>query len=160
MDKYKRFEDFMVSVVKTADARSKELYNLSLNDLYKVKYKKIQAAILALINSGWWVFLAVTALLLLGPVGFTIALASFFSHPAGWIALAVLGTSGGVTVIRTMYQNKKLPLAIRDTGNHYKDIFKSYQTYSGSELHNRVHRLEKEASDYLIEKALIEEDMS
>ena len=154
MNKYRRFEDFMVSVVKTADILSKELHNKSLNELYQVKAEKIQKAALALITKGWWLFIATTTLLLLGPAGFVTALAAFLSSPAGWAAAAILASVGGGAVIRTMYQNKKLPLAIRETGKRYKATFKSYQAFSGSELHDKVDNLEQEASNYLVAKAL------
>ncbi len=154
MSKYSRFEDFMVAVVKTSDATCLQRYGQSLNDLYKVKSSTLVAAIFALIDKGWGVFLAVTALLLLGPIAFPAALAAFGLNPIGLIAVSILAAFGGITMIRTMYQNKKLPLAIRETGNKYKPIFKSYQNYSENQLIEKVNILEKDASSYLISKAM------
>jgi len=154
MSKYNRFEDFMVAVVKTADTTCAQRYGQNLNNLYKVKSSALVAAILALIDKGWGVFLAVTALLLLGPFGFYAALAAFGLNPVGLIAVGILTAFGGIAMIRTMHQNKKLPLAIRETGNKYKPIFKSYQSHSESQLIEKVNLLEQDASNYLIDQAL------
>ena len=67
MSKYNRFEDFMVAVVKTADTTCAQRYGQNLNNLYKVKSSALVAAILALIDKGWGVFLAVWNLICVLP---------------------------------------------------------------------------------------------
>lgn len=157
MSKYNRFEDFMVEVVKTADNKCMSIHNVPLNDLYKVKSNTIVQAVLALISKGWGVFLFVTALLLLGPIAFGIGLGSMATNPVGWIALGVVSAFGGITVIRKMYQNKKLPLAIRETGQYFKPKYKSLLSETDSAINSRIESLVSEASDYLINKALQDE---
>lgn len=148
MSKYDRFEDFMLEVVNRADEKCKSRKGVSLNDLYKVKHANVLKIILVLISHGWTVFLAVVALLVLGPWAFGVSLAAFMTTPVGWVVAAALALLGGAAAIKALYQNRKLPLAIKETGEKYKARFKS-------NINNVtvVNSLLDDASDYLLKIA-------
>lgn len=147
MSKYNRFEDFMKSVVVDANKKCLNRYNVTLDELYKVRTPRVMEIINLLIDKGWWVFVAVVVILSLGPIAFGVSLAAFFTTPAGLI-VAVLLAGGGIVGMRILYQNKQLPLAIKETGEYYKDYFNNHV----NEI-SYIDNLQGQASDYLIKKA-------
>lgn len=118
MDKYSSFEMFMIEVVNKANSIS------DLNELFDIKYDALISTILTIIKvGGWWVFIALCTLLALGPVMFGITIGSFLLTPVGLIICGVLGIAAA-TIIRQMYMNKELPLAIKKIGSKYEDSWK------------------------------------
>ena len=112
-DRYDSFEIFMVDVVNYAESI------ISLKKLFDLTSSSIVEYCIKLISSGWTIFLAVAALLLLGPIVFGITLVSFLLTPIGLIAAAALGVAAAA-IIKEMYKNKVLPLAIKKVGEKYK----------------------------------------
>lgn len=147
MSKYNKFEDFMQSVINEADRKCKARFGESLADAYKVNMDTV-IAILKIIDKGWWVFVALVAILILGPFGFGAALATFITTPAGMIVVGTLAVGGGVAAIRTIYKNRVLPIAVKKTGDMYKTDFENHinQNYYIDSLIDR-------ASDTLISKS-------
>ena len=118
MDKYSSFEMFMIEVVNKANSIS------DLNELFDVKYDALISTILNIIKTcGWWVFIALCTLLALGPFAFGITMGGFLLTPVGLIIGGVLGIAAA-TIIRQMYKNKDLPLAIKNVGAKYEDTWK------------------------------------
>lgn len=119
MDKYSSFEMFMIEVVNKANSIS------NLNELFDVKYDALISTILNIIKiCGWWVFIALCTLLALGPFAFGITMGGFLLTPVGLIIGGVLGIAAA-TIIRQMYVNKELPLAIKNVGAKYEDTWKA-----------------------------------
>lgn len=118
MDKYDSFEIFMIDVIKQANSIS------NLNDLFDVKYDKLISYLEILIRHGWKLFIAVCALLVLGPIVFGFTLGSFLLTPIGLIIAGVLGVTAA-NIIRHMYRNKELPLAIKSVGYKYEIKWKA-----------------------------------
>lgn len=119
MDKYSSFEMFMIEVVNKANSIS------DLNELFDVKYDALISTILNIIKTcGWWVFIALCTLLALGPITFGLTMGSFLLTPIGLIIGGVLGIAAA-TIIRQMYRNKELPLAIKKVGTKYESSWKA-----------------------------------
>ena len=149
MSKYNKFEDFMQEVINVADSKCHRQYHKSLAEAYDVDMS-ITNMIKAIIGHGWWIFAAIVGLLVLGPIAFGTTLIAFVHTPPGIIAVGVLAIFGGVAAIRTMYKNKVLPIAVRDTGKKYKE---EYYKHIGDNTY--IDRLVDSASDYLLSKATI-----
>lgn len=147
MSKYNKFEDFMQSVINEADRKCKVRFGKSLADAYDVNMTTV-TSMLKIINSGWWVFVALVAILVLGPLGFGAALAAFVATPAGAIVVGVLAVGGGVAAIRTIYKNRVLPIAVKNTGEMYKSDFESHINQT-----SYIDSLIDRASDTLISKS-------
>lgn len=147
MSKYNNFEDFMQSVVNDADRKCKSRHGKSLAEAYDVS-AVITKMINALIGHGWWVFIGVVALLALGPIGFGAACIAFVSTPVGMIAVGALAVFGGATAIRTLYRNRILPMAVKETGEYFKSDFNSHLNNT-----SYIDSLEQRASDMLLQKA-------
>ena len=147
MSKYNDFEDFMHAVIDCADYKSKSRYGKSIYEAYGVT-EKVLAITLTIIDSGWGKFLAVATLLALGPFAFGAAFLAFIGNPIGITLGLVLAAYGGVKVIKYLYDNRKLPLAIKNTGESYKS---SFENRKGNipEIDQLIH----EASEYLINDA-------
>ena len=118
MNKYDSFEIFMVEVVNKANSIS------NLNDLFDVKYESLISFLTQIIKLGWWAFVALCALLALGPITFGISIGSFLLTPPGLIIGGVLGVAAA-TIIRQIYRNKELPLAIKHVGSKYERQWKN-----------------------------------
>lgn len=147
MSKYNKFEDFMQAVINEADNKCQRRYSKSLTDAYDVNVS-IMRMISILISNGWGIFLAVVALLVLGPFAFGFALTTFIVTPIGIIVVGALAVVGGVTALRTLYRNRILPIAIKETGQRYKELFNNHiNEYS------YIDSLLEQASDYLLSKA-------
>lgn len=109
----------MIEVVNKANSIS------DLNELFDVKYDALISTILHIIKTcGWWVFIALCTLLALGPFAFGITMGGFLLTPVGLIIGGVLGIAAA-TIIRQMYKNKDLPLAIKNVGAKYEDTWKN-----------------------------------
>ena len=147
MSKYNKFEDFMEEVVNEADNKCRRRYGKSLSEAYAVEATIINM-MFAIIRHGWWLFVALVALFGLGTIAFGAALLAFVNTPPGIIIVGLLAVTGGVTAIRIMYKNKVLPMAVRDTGNDYKEEF---ENHIGNETY--IDRLIDRASDDLLRKA-------
>ncbi len=147
MSKYNRFEDFMQSVINEADRKCRSRRGVSLADAYKVGYQTKDLT-LAIIEKGWWVLVALCVLLGMGSIAFGVSLAAFLLTPAGVIIGAILVAAGGLSA-RYLYKNRKLPLAVKSTGELYKDEFSRHmnETYYIDSMINR-------ASDTLLDKAI------
>lgn len=147
MSKYNKFEDFMQAVINEADNKCQHRYSKSLTDAYDVNIS-IMKMINILISNGWGIFIAVVALLVLGPFAFGLALTTFIVTPIGMLVVGALAVFGGVTAIRTLYRNRVLPIAIKETGQKYKDKFNNHINE-----HPYIDSLLEQAADYLLSKA-------
>lgn len=123
MNIYYSFNDFMNQVVEKADALARKNHNRGLEELFDVSRATFDSS-LKLINSGWRVFLAVAALLLMSIFGFTVALVGFLTTPVGLVVAAIFGLTAGKK-LKKMYDEKILPLAIREVGEKYKSRWES-----------------------------------
>ena len=147
MSKYNNFEDFMQSVLNEADSKCRQQKGVSLSDAYNAP-GTIQDMILLVIKKGWWVFVALVAILALGPLAFAAALVGFGSTGAGTIGLLALACFGGVSAIRLLYKNRILPIAVKETGELYKSDFNAHI----GEI-SYIDDLSNRASDYLLSRA-------
>uniref|UniRef100_UPI00405666DE hypothetical protein n=1 Tax=Agathobacter sp. TaxID=2021311 RepID=UPI00405666DE len=119
MSRYYSFNDYMNDVLEECDSICKVRHNCGLEDLYRVS-RTTYRAVMQLIAKDWKVFIAVAVgLLILGPVGLTVAIGPFLSTPIGWAIVAVLG-GGTVGVIKQMYHDRQLPNAVKTVGEKYK----------------------------------------
>lgn len=121
MSRYNKFEDFMQTVINEADRKCRNRRGESLTDAFSVHVKTAEI-VKNIIDSGWWVLVALVGILSLGVWGFGMALVAFCSTPAGIIVLAVLG-GAGIAGIRELYKNRVLPKAVKSTGDLYKAEF-------------------------------------
>lgn len=147
MSKYNNFECFMQSVIKCADYKSQLTYGKSLYEAYGVT-EKVLAITLLIIDSGWGKFIAVATLLTLGPFAFGAAFLAFVGNPIGLVLGIALAAYGGIKAIKFLYVNRKLPLAIKNTGESYKSRFESHK----GDI-SYIDQLIYDASDYLLRSA-------
>lgn len=146
MSIYHKFEDFMEEVVKTADEK------VNLTDLFAIKNLTIIEKIIFIIRkAGWNGFVAVVALLLLGPIFFGAAIGSFLATPPGLIFLAIFG-GVAVPTLYELYRNKELPLAIKKVGEEFQP---KWRRIEGER--SEIDTLKREAVDALISKASLEQ---
>lgn len=147
MSKYNKFEDFMQAVINDADSTCRSRYGKSLADAYDVN-TSIVKMVKTVIENGWWVFMALVAILVLGPFAFGASLLAFVATPPGIIIVGALTIFGGVGAIRLLYKNRILPIAVKETGERYKDDFNRHiNDYS------YIDSLIKTASNTLVNKA-------
>ena len=118
MNIYYSFNDFMKQVINKADNISRQNHHLGIEELFNVSLTTLNA-IMSLIGEGWPVFLAVVALFALGYIGFFAAITAFLLSPIGIVVALVLG-AGAAKIIKIMYKERILPLAVRDVGEKYK----------------------------------------
>lgn len=132
----------MDEVVNTANSRVnlEELFALDSGDVVKIIST-------LLIKGDWHGFLAVVFLLLLGPIAFIAALAAFGSTPAGWVIFVIFGGATVVT-IKTLYQNRELPIAVKEVGEEFMPKWKEVEGNT-----DKVDALLIEAVNSLINKA-------
>lgn len=138
MNRYDSFEIFMVDVVNKANSIS------NLNDLFDVKYEALISYLTQIIKVGWWAFVALCVLLAMGPIAFGISIGSFLLTPPGMIIGAVLGIAAA-TIIRQIYKNKELPLAIKSVGSRYESKWKN-----ANGNHTQIDTIFKEAVSDLL----------
>ncbi|MBR1467915.1 MAG: hypothetical protein IJ606_04720 [Bacteroidaceae bacterium] len=118
MSKYDSFEIFMIDVVNKANSIS------NLNELFDVKYEELVSKLTTIIrNAGWLAFTGLCVLLTAGPIVFGIGVGTFLLTPVGIAIAAVLGITAA-TIIRQIYKNKELPLAIKRVGSKYEKRWK------------------------------------
>ncbi len=117
MNRYDSFEIFMVDVVNKANSIS------NLNDLFDVKYEALISTMTNIIKSGWWVFVGLCVLLAAGPIAFGIGLGAFLLTPIGLVIAAVLGVTAAA-ILKQIYKNRELPLAIKRIGSNYEQRWK------------------------------------
>lgn len=139
--RYYSFNIFMDDVIKRANQRVdlEELFDLDSNDVIKI--------ISLLLTREWWVYIAVATLLILGPFAFAAAIITFMTSPPGLIVAAIFGV-GGVATIKQLYQNKELPIAVKEVGEEFKP---RWERVEGNE--SQVDLLLEEAVTSLINKA-------
>lgn len=118
MSAYYSFNDFMTKVINDADSICKEKHGVGLEKLFDASYSTYRA-IISLIDKDWLVFLAVVALLALGPLGILLGITSFLATPVGIIVIGVLGVGAAATIYK-MYQERLLPQAVKSVGEKYK----------------------------------------
>ena len=147
MSAYYSFNDFMTKVINDADSICQENHGVGLEKLFDASNSTYQAMI-SLIDKDWLVFLAVVALLALGPFGILLGITSFLTTPVGIIVLAVLG-SGAAATIYKMYQEHLLPQAVKSVGEKYKS---RWEEADGN--HFVIDDLERQAAEDLYFKAL------
>lgn len=118
MNKYTSFEIFMIEVVNTANSIS------DLNYLFDVRYNALINYLNQIIKMGWWAFVALCVLLAMGPIAFGLSIGSFLLTPPGLIIGGILGIAAA-SIIRQIYKNKELPLAIKNVGSRYESKWKN-----------------------------------
>jgi hypothetical protein len=116
MSRYDSFNIFMVDLIKAANAAC------DLNELFEIKGSEVTEVILDIIRQGWWVFIALTAALSVSAFAFGVSIAAFLMTPPGIIIAVVVGVSVSVT-LQNLYQNRKLPLAIKEIGSQCKPLY-------------------------------------
>ena len=79
-----------------------------------------------IISLGWGAFIALVAILGLGVIFFGAALAAFVMTPVGLVITAGLAAFGGVSSLKTLYKNRVLPIAVKETGVMYQKSFESH----------------------------------
>jgi len=148
MDRYSSFDGFMRDVVRVANE------TCNLNELFKLKSDEILEIIMKILFKGWNLFIAVATLLALSTPIFGVTMMSFLSTPLGVVFLAVFGFFA-IDTLKKLYQDRKLPLAIKDVGTQYKPLYRKMQenTEVGDERNDKIDGLLKEATIALIEKA-------
>ena len=126
MSKYNNFENFMSAVINEADNISRNRRGYPLYEAYDAP-ERVIVIVSKIIDNGWTKFVAVVALLALGPFAFGAAFLAFIGNPIG-IALGIaLAAYGGVKAIKYLYENRKLPLAIKEVGDRYKSRFEAHR---------------------------------
>lgn len=147
MSKYNSFEDFMQSVINEADRKCRSRYGKSLTEAFHVA-ANTSTIVKAIIEKGWWVLVALVAILVLGPFGFAAAIVAFCATPAGIIVLAILAALGfgGIAVL---YKNRVLPIVVKEVGEYYKSEFNNHRNES-----YYIDSLIDRASDKLLNKAI------
>lgn len=146
MSRYYSYNDFMTDVVDAADQLARSRKGCSLENLYQVSSKTIQG-IRKLLTLDWKVFVAVTALFVLGEFGLLGTITAFLLTPIG-IPVAALFGAYAVYTIRQMYRDKVLPDAVRAIGERYRQ---PWEEAEGST--RKVDALMKEASEALYARA-------
>lgn len=117
---YTTFTDFMMAA--TVRALPKVRQSMSIPDNVFNIVKQI-------LESGWITFAAVCALLALGAVAFSVALASFLLTPAGLIVVAILAAAGygAYQGLKLLYEFRWFPIAIWRTGLEVKSDFEHHK---------------------------------
>lgn len=150
--RYTSFDKFMLEVVEAVHKQ----HDLAI--LFGFDSPEMVVAVtLQLLQAGWWLFLGVVALLVLSPLAFGAALATFVMTPIGLAVVAILGTAT-LPLIRTLYQHKILPLAIKEIGEQYKPIYaKVLEKYNSTDCQGlkivEIDQLFGEAVNTLIRKS-------
>lgn len=123
MSKYTNFDSFMQAVINEADVKCHIKYGKSLSEAYNVDTSITRMISIVIKNGGWWFFIALVGLLGLGPLAFGAATLAFVSTPVGIVVVGALAIFGGVEAIKTLYQNRILPIAVKEIGEKYKKDF-------------------------------------
>ena len=137
----------MQTVINEADRKCRSRHGKTLTEAFKVG-TNTSTVIKAVIDKGWWVLVALVALLALSGWGFAVAVVAFCTTPAGIIILAVLA-GFGIGGIRALYKERVLPIAVKETGEQYKSEFERHE----NEI-SYIDSLIDRASNTLIYKAI------
>ena len=132
-DRYDNFSIFMAEV--TEKSKNRIIIN---GDIWGY-------IIAILTQGGWVVFLALCALLGLGPIAFGAAVLGSSTTPFG-VILALVCAGGSGVALWAMYKKRELPLAVKEIGNKYKS------RHSSANSHYEIDRLLEQASDDLYRK--------
>ena len=128
MSKYDNFGTFMIAVLEKANQKSMRKHMIPLVELLGVPHsvKDFYPILRKIIELGWPAFVAVCAILILGPIAFLGALTAFIAGGIGAVVVAALAIYGGIQALRLLYQYKATPLRILEVGRNYKDRFDSH----------------------------------
>lgn len=119
----------------------------SIDDFGKAEVFEILSKILS--GIGWQGFLALTFLLSLGTYAFGVTLVSFIATPIG-ITIAVTLGIAAVVQIKKLYQNRIIPLAIREVGNKVRPRYKKLQEVDN---HKGIDDLCNECARMIVQEA-------
>lgn len=146
MSKYHDFGEFMDAVIDTANRK------VNLAKLFALENLTIIEQITLIIRkAGWNSFVAVVALLLLGPLFFGAAIGSFLVTPPGLIFLAIFGVVA-IPTLHALYKDRVLPIAIKDIGEEFKP---KWRRVEGDKA--KIDDLQMVAAYALIRKASLEQ---
>lgn len=128
MSKYNDYGQFMIATLAEAE---RKCFDRKYGSLVKVLglsgvNEKIIPIMIKILDIGWPAFIAVCALLVLGPIAFIAALAVFIIGGIGAVIVAALVIYGGVKAIELLYANKTTPLRIYEIGIRYKPRFDAH----------------------------------
>ena len=117
---YTTFTNFMMAVTVRSLPKVRQSMNIPDNVFSIVKQ---------LLESGWITFAAVCALLALGAVAFSVALASFLLTPAGLVVIAILAAAGygAYQGLKLLYKFRCFPIAIWRTGLEVKSDYEHHK---------------------------------
>lgn len=148
-NRYNSWDIFLKEVVDTANKSS------NLEQLFNLSSKETIVYVSKIIAVGWGVFSAVVAILALsGPI-FLFAIGGLGVTPIGIALIALFGVSL-TPILKVLYKNKQLPLAINQVGKKFKPSFDSIlcSDYSEKEeLNKQIDLLLLEAVKELISLA-------
>ena len=117
----------MIDVVDTANS------TINLEELFDLTSLEVVKIILKLLVAGWLIFNAVVLLLSLAFPAFLAALASFSLTPLGVAVLAIFGVSM-VAIMRLLYKNRQLPIAIKKVGDSNKEKYYSIRAEYANDI--------------------------
>ena len=128
MSKYDNFGTFMIAVLDTANTKSMQKYMKPIVELLGVPHsiRDFYPILIKLFELGWPAFVAVCAILVLGPIAFIAALTAFIAGGIGALVVAALAIYGGIQAIKLLYKYKDTPLKILEVGRKYKNQFDSH----------------------------------
>lgn len=132
--RYDSFAVFMAEVVEQAKKRITSSNGITV----------LGICITILQHGGWLAFLSVCGLLVLGYIGFGVAIVPFLA--TGPFAAVIAGCGGGAA-LWALWKNKKLPLAVKAVGEQYKS---RYESAKGN--YRAVEALQTEAIDSLVSR--------
>ncbi len=120
MDRYTAFNLFMVDLVKAANE------TCDLNELFEIKSSEVLEIILEILRQGWWVFVALAAILSLSGIAFATSLVTFLLSPPGIMIAVAIGVSASAALWE-LYRDRELPIAIKEVGSKYKPLYEQIQ---------------------------------
>lgn len=125
MSKYDKFGEFMQNVINEANKECYRAYQCSITDLYRVS-ERTRDMIEIILKNGWWLLPCLVAILLLGKIGFLTALVAFCAAGAGLLIVGLLAGFGGIAAIRYLYKERVFPIAVKKTGDVFRDEFERH----------------------------------
>jgi hypothetical protein len=148
MNRYTSFNLFMIDLVKAANE------TCDLNELFEIKSSEVLEIIIETIRTGWWVFIALVALLYLSVIAFVASLAGFSLSPPGIIFAFVVGVSGSAALWK-LYRDRELPIAIKEVGSKYKPLYEEIQNSEEKTVvrHQKIDSLLEDGVMALVSKA-------
>lgn len=118
----------MIAVLDTANTKSLNKHMKPIVELLGVPHsvRDFYPILIKLFELGWPAFVAVCAILVLGPIAFIAALTAFIAGGIGALILAALAIYGGIQALKLLYKYKATPLRILEVGRKYKDQFENH----------------------------------